>query len=105
MTNFFTYNSRLGIPLPVIRSEWEKYEITTQQSILVEWERIRGRIPDRIKEVEDLINKKQEQLNHEEDFKLSCQLNNDIADLASVINDLWIWYRTNQNVSREKVHH
>jgi hypothetical protein len=80
------------------------YSVRIQNSILAEWEKIRGGIPDRIAELEDKINHKQDALNHEENFKRSCQLNEEISDLASIINDLWIWFRMTQNVSSEKIH-
>ncbi|WLD92368.1 hypothetical protein [Alkalihalobacillus sp. AL-G] len=104
MTCSFVYDNRLGIKLPELEDTWEDYSKYTQESILSKWESIRGTIPDRIKDIEEEINNKQEQLNAEENFERSCQLNSDIADLASVINDLWIWYRTQNHVSL-KVHH
>ncbi len=73
--------------------------IETQHDILFQWEQVRGAIPDRIFELEDKINQKQAQLSNESDFPRSCELNSEIAELASIINDLWIWYRTNQSVS------
>ena len=68
-----------------------------QHAILLKWEQVRGKIPDRIKELEHYINTKQHYLNNE-DFEVSCKLNSEIADLASIINDLWLWYRLTQNV-------
>ena len=59
-----------------------------QQSILLRWETIRGLIPDRIISLEKIINTKQAQLSNETNFELSCQLNHDIAELASIINEL-----------------
>ena len=73
-----------------------------QHAILLRWEQVRGKIPDRIKELEHSINAKQHHLNNEEDFEISCKLNSEIADLASIINDLWLWYRLTQNVSEGK---
>lgn len=55
-------------------------------------------IPDRISELETQINRRQDQLADEENFELSCKLNSEIADLASIINDLWLWYRANQEI-------
>ncbi|WP_066172918.1 hypothetical protein [Bacillus marinisedimentorum] len=104
MNNYFEYDERLGIRLPLISGHWEQYEPETQESILLEWEKIRGIIPDRIKELEIVINKKQAMLENEDNFHESCCLNKEIADLASTINDLWIWYRTNGEVS-VKHHH
>ncbi|MGG4267979.1 hypothetical protein [Peribacillus simplex] len=103
MGKLFTYDERLGIPIPDLKLEWDEYTKGEQQQILVQWENIRGSIPDRIKELESIINRKQFQLSDESNFTKSCQLNSEIAELASIINDLWLWYRTNQGVS-EKMH-
>jgi hypothetical protein len=99
----FTFNQRLGIFLPDLTVEWEEFSEETQQHILLYWEQIRGSIPDRILVLEDNINIKQAQLSDESDFPRSCKLNSEIAELASIINDLWIWYRANQTLS-EKMH-
>lgn len=103
MNEFFIYNQRLGIKLPHLQEDWSKYDSSTQNSILSEWENIRGGIPDRIRELEKQINIKQDALSVEQDFALSCLLNEEIAELASIINDLWIWYRTNQETT-DKMH-
>jgi hypothetical protein len=102
--DFFHFDDRLGILLPYLEKEWEEYTVETQQHILFHWEKIRGHIPDRIAEIETIINEKQEQLGNELDFVRSCELNNEISDCASIINDLWIWYRMNQGISN-KIHH
>ncbi|MFD1779726.1 hypothetical protein ACFSFW_13760 [Fredinandcohnia salidurans] len=102
--DFFHFNDRLGILLPYLEKEWEEYTVETQQHILFHWEKIRGHIPDRIAEIETIINDKQEQLGNELDFVRSCELNNEISECASIINDLWIWYRMNQGISN-KIHH
>lgn len=97
----FVYDERLGIRLPRLQYEWERYSRETQVRILFEWEAIRGTIPDRIKELEKRINEKQERLQQEEDFAVSCQLNHEISELASVINDLWIWFRMRQTLKNK----
>jgi len=94
MSDWFVYDERLGIRLPRLEHEWDTYSKETQALILAEWEKIRGTIPDRIQELEALIVEKQKQLEQEEDFSVSCQLNDEISELASIINDLSIWYRT-----------
>ncbi|KIY23655.1 MULTISPECIES: hypothetical protein [Mesobacillus] len=104
MDDYFLYNSRLGIPLPKFKNNWEEFDLDTQHAILLHWEKIRGSIPDRIAELEETINQKQVQLFNENDFGVSCKLNNEIAELASIINDLWLWYRTHQDLSLEKMH-
>lgn len=100
---YFIYNDRLGIHIPDLDLHWEKYDSHIQQEILTEWEDIRGTIPDRIRDLEAIINKKQQQLNEEECFSTSCTLNYEIAELASQINDLWLWYRTQEDIT-EKSH-
>ncbi|WLR44181.1 hypothetical protein LC087_08940 [Bacillus carboniphilus] len=85
----FIYNQRLEIEIP----DHKLLERIDSEASLLRWEQIRGAIPDKIKQFEQAINQKQEQLNVEADFLHSCQLNDDIAELASIINDLWIWYR------------
>lgn len=97
----FTYNQRLGITEPCLKKEWRTYSLENQQEILMQWEQVRGNIPERIKEVETLINQKQYQLFEEEDFNISCIINSEIAELASVINDLWLLYRMDQSVERK----
>nr|WP_295969868.1 hypothetical protein [uncultured Bacillus sp.] len=104
MEDYFTLDKRLGIPVPVINVVWDDLSLETRQSILLNWETIRGKIPDHIFKLENTINIKQEELFEENDFAHSCRLNSEIAELASIINDLWLWFRTNQDIT-EKVHH
>lgn len=104
MNGHFIFNQRLGIPVPDLSVDWQQHSKETQQEILFYWEQIRGSIPDRIAELEAEINHKQTQLSDESNFIRSCQLNTEIADLASIINDLWLWYRANQTISA-KTHH
>ncbi|MEI2355727.1 hypothetical protein [Mesobacillus zeae] len=105
MEKFFKNDSRLGIPVPDLDREWEweAYPAEVQDRILLHWENIRGSIPDRIVDLEKIINKKQSQLEDEQDFKKSCCLKSEITELASVINELWLWYRTSQDVTG-KIH-
>lgn len=102
MNKYFLHNERLGIPLPAFQFEWDAYSLETQQAILLYWEKIRGAIPDRIAELEQIINYKQNELANESNFERSCQLNHEIAEHASIINDLWLWYRSNQQLSDKK---
>ncbi|MGQ0516327.1 hypothetical protein ACT453_35825 [Bacillus sp. D-CC] len=58
-----------------------------------------------VKELEHYINAKQHHLNNEEDFEISCKLNSEIADLAS-INSPYLRFSlslktTKQNEGRE----
>jgi hypothetical protein len=93
----FAYDERLGIRLPVLYHDWEEYSAEERATILLEWEEIRAKIPDRIIQLEAIINKKQAQLSEEENFARSCQLNSEIHELASIINDLNIWFRVQQD--------
>jgi hypothetical protein len=104
MVEYFSFDDRLGILLPNLEVEWDQHSFDTQQNILLQWEQIRGSIPDRIFELEEIINKKQAQLSDESNFPRSCELNSEIAALASIINDLWLWHRADQNLSA-KTHH
>ncbi|NMD70753.1 hypothetical protein HHO41_10655 [Bacillus sp. DNRA2] len=101
MEGYFFQDDRLGIPVPSLEKDWEEYNMMTQQEILFHWENIRGQIPDRISSLEKEIDKKLGDLANENDFMQSCRINNEIAELASVINDLWIWYRTSEESTQE----
>jgi hypothetical protein len=103
MEEHFVRDTRLGISIPNLEKSWESLNQHEQSSVLLHWEKIRGTIPDRIVEIEEEINKLQDQLSAEESFDESCRLNFEISSLASVINDLWLWYRLNQQVS-SKIH-
>ena len=104
MKEHFSFDQRLGILIPDLTKEWDEYNKELRENILFNWEQIRGSIPDRIADLENQINQKQTQLSDESNFKRSCQLNTEIAELASIINDLWLWYRANQTLS-SKAHH
>ncbi|WP_025028742.1 hypothetical protein [Caldalkalibacillus mannanilyticus] len=104
MSYQFKYDERLGISIPIIEKGWEQYSIHEQEQILFEWEEFRSDIPSRIKELEKIITKKQEELSREENFALSCKLNDEISRLASTINDLNIWFRIQQD-TQARSHH
>ncbi|MFD1019037.1 hypothetical protein [Thalassobacillus hwangdonensis] len=95
---FFTFDQRLQIHIPDAPDPWDSYSRSEQAAILNEWENHRGSIPDRIKKIEQEIEIHQEMLYEEENFEASCELNDHICELASQINDLWIWYRTGVTV-------
>ncbi|MCM3715026.1 hypothetical protein [Halalkalibacter oceani] len=99
MSMTFRYDARLGIPLPVLSCRWEEIEPNVQERILLEWEEIRGAIPDKVKELEQQIEAVHAEMTEEEDFERSCALNLKMAELASVINDLWIYFRTTPTLS------
>ncbi|MCA0986354.1 hypothetical protein [Guptibacillus algicola] len=89
----FYRDNRLQIDIPVVEHLWEDLTLSEQEELLHRWEQIRSTIPNRIIEIETLIMNKQFQLSNEENFDHSCDLNSQIAELASIINDLWLWYR------------
>ncbi len=93
----FILDERLGIPLPTLDMPWESFEESERAQILLRWEEIRGRIPDRIFELERTIMDKQNRLNQELYFPTCCTLNTEIAELASIITDLHLWYRIHQD--------
>ncbi|MBO9604334.1 MAG: hypothetical protein J7639_00210 [Paenibacillaceae bacterium] len=93
----FIYDERLGIHIPELDREWEQYGEADRSAILEQWEHIRGAIPDRIMQLEAIIIAKQARLDREDDFAASCRLTWEIAEQASIINDLHIWYRTQQD--------
>ena len=100
----FVYDERLGIDLPLLHEDWGRLTAAERAELLHDWERIRGRIPDRIQQLERIIIEKQNRLNVEDDFPQSCRLNTDISELASCITDLHLWFRADQDVS-DKGHH
>ncbi len=97
----FKYDQRLKIFIPTLTMEWDCYSVNTQIDIIEKWETIRGGIPERIREIEAKIKRKQEELNDEESFEQSCRLNEEISELASMINDLWNWFREAPSIKRK----
>ncbi|WP_100331843.1 hypothetical protein [Bacillus xiapuensis] len=100
---YFQMNDRLGISVPYLMKEWADYSIQEQEHIIHQWEQIRGSIPDRIQSLEAEINERQAMLEREENFRRSCRLNEEIGELASIINDLWLWFRTTPSVEKEHI--
>jgi hypothetical protein len=97
LRNHFIRDERLGIRLPALDREWEEFSPDERNDILLEWETIRATIPDRIIRIESVIIEKTKQMSEEESFVRSCELNSEIHELASVINDLNIWFRVQQD--------
>ncbi|MCC3376381.1 hypothetical protein [Cohnella sp. REN36] len=100
----FVHDDRLGIDLPKLERPWELIAPELQAAIIAHWEVVRGQIPDRIFRLEASIRAKQGELDAEEDFRTACRLNGEIAELASRINDLQIWYRIQQDMEETKRH-
>lgn len=100
----FVLDERLGIKLPALDMDWDDYTPAERAQMLLEWEEIRAKIPDRIIDLERIINEKQARLAVEEDFDCCCRLNSEIAELASIINDLNIWFRVQQDYDTSRAH-
>lgn len=100
----FEFDNRLGIAVPQFVKPWEKLPYNQQIKVMLHWEKERGKIPDRISELEKEINVLQDLLYEESHFDTSCELNSNISNLASTINDLWLWYRAGENVE-VRAHH
>ncbi|MFD2329707.1 hypothetical protein ACFSR7_10690 [Cohnella sp. GCM10020058] len=99
----FPLDSRLGIPLPRFDVRWEEMNVLERAGVVERWELIRGRIPDAIMAREADIRRLLDELFEEEDFVRCCSLNEEIAEAASVIHDLQIWYRTQQDFEEENI--
>ncbi|MFC4767608.1 hypothetical protein [Effusibacillus consociatus] len=97
----FDYDERLGIRLPYLEVEWEELSDQERHDMIMEWEKIKARIPDRIMEIEREINNRQLQASQAEDWDKICKLYEEIYTYASVINDLHIWMRVNQDFDAE----
>lgn len=95
----FHYDRRLDLLLPDLPKPWHEYTERERADILVRWETIRGTIPERIRQLEGQIATKLAALNEETDFAACCRLNDEMADLASRINELNIWFRTDQDAA------
>lgn len=99
----FALDGRLGIPLPRFGVPWEEMNALERAGVVERWELIRGRIPDAIMAREARIRRLLDELFEEEDFVRCCSLNDEIAEAASVIHDLQIWYRTQQDLEEENI--
>lgn len=100
----FVYDSRLGIQVPEFNTPFEELPLLERSRIIETWEDIRGTIPTRVMELEKIIVNKLYELGEENNFDHSCRINSDIAELASIINDLHIWYRVSADVTEGKRH-
>lgn len=100
----FEYNERLGIDIPIFYTKWEHFSQDEQYQIIYRWETVRAQIPDRIKELEKMIHKRELQLQIEDDFSSFCQLSREISDLASRVIDLNLWFRTQEEATMGKAH-
>ncbi|RLQ97942.1 hypothetical protein [Falsibacillus albus] len=94
----FRFDQRLGIEVPILINDWDDHSMEEKKEITFMWEKIRGRIPDRISRLDQEMEELQLLLSEEEDFARSCKINEEIAERASIVNDLWIWYRTTPSI-------
>lgn len=102
----FVHDARLGIPVPVLERDWLDYSLAEQEAMIVRWEAIRARIPDRVHELEAIINKHQLAVGQEDDWDRVCELYEEIYRIASIINDLNIWMSIEQHtMTHEEVEH
>lgn len=101
---YFLYDSRIGIHVPVLEQAFEQYTFEERQLMIVDWENIRGTIPTRVMDLEKDIELKLTEMGNELNFEISCRLNGEIADLASKINELHIWYRISADVIETRRH-
>ncbi|WP_256756790.1 hypothetical protein [Cohnella sp. WQ 127256] len=105
INNQFEYSERHGISIPCLDRDWDELKLEHRIGILAHWEMIRGNIPEHIMRFEAIIRIKQQKLFEENDFVQACLINSEIADLASRVNDLNIWFRTQQNLNdHSKMH-
>jgi hypothetical protein len=89
----FVYNERLGIQIPVQHREWQEYSRAEQEAMIEQWEMLRARIPDRVKQLEEVIEDRQLKIAVEEDWDRVVALYEDVFAMASIINDLNNWMR------------
>ena len=98
MSCYFQYDARLGIEIPVLEVSGNHYPPVCELIFYYIGNKFAVQLPDRIMKLEATIIYKQNQLDKEDDFPTSCRLNSEIADLASIINDLHLWFRANQEL-------
>ncbi|MFV9510642.1 hypothetical protein [Tepidibacillus sp. LV47] len=97
----FVYNDRLGIHIPDFQVDWEDLSLDEQVAVIDRWERERAKIPDRIKELEEEILRKQD-IMFQIPFEEYVEVHKEIIDLSSAINDLNIWFRTHGQITEGK---
>ncbi|WP_035462072.1 hypothetical protein [Alicyclobacillus macrosporangiidus] len=89
----FKLDPRLGIELPDFERPYEEMDPREQEEILVQWERIRAKIPDQIVRFERVIEDLLQEVHKEEDWDVISAHFADIADYASRIHELNTWRR------------
>ncbi|MGZ4032367.1 MAG: hypothetical protein ACXVDJ_08160 [Tumebacillaceae bacterium] len=95
----FVHDERLGIALPVLTHDWLLYSQEQQEAMIVRWEAIRARIPDRVKVLEEVIDRHQLAISQEDDWDQVVAHYEEVYRIASIINDLNIWMTIEQYTS------
>ncbi|OEF99050.1 hypothetical protein BHF71_02370 [Vulcanibacillus modesticaldus] len=97
---FFVFDERLGIKTPILKKEWDGYTEQEQLDIIKIWEQERAKIPNQIKIMEQMIIEKQN-LMFDIDYEEYCEIHKKIIELASIINDLNILFRTEAYLTKK----
>lgn len=92
-STYFQVSEKLGIRLPAFPKPFEQMAPSEQEAIVVEWERIRAQIPDRIATFESDIRRLLDDISGTEDWDRIVRHFNDISDIASRIAELNTWKR------------
>lgn len=100
----FVYDERLGIQIPVQHREWHEFSRAEQEAMIEQWEMLRSRIPDRVKQLEEVIEDRQLKIAVEDDWDRVVELYEDVFLMASVINDLNNWMRVETYTSDDGDH-
>jgi len=99
----FYEDERLGMEIPQFDDvPFESLPLDDQEHILVRWESIRARIPDRIMHFEHVIEELLQLVHHEEDWDIIASYFAEISDYASRINELNTWRRVDPSL---ELHH
>jgi hypothetical protein len=96
---YFRHNDRLCIPLPAFPQPFEEMAPTDQEDVIVVWESIRARIPDRILELEHNIQSHLDTIRETDDWEQIIALFNQISDIASRIAELNTWQRVDPHLT------
>ncbi|MDB5085407.1 MAG: radical protein, partial [Bacilli bacterium] len=94
----FQFDERLGIELLIVYEDWDAIPKKVREQIIFHWEDIRGRIPDRIKTLDHQLEEIQQTINQEQNWERICDYFTESHTIATIINELNIWYRTQQEV-------
>jgi hypothetical protein len=99
VNNYFHLDTRLGIEVPNSDLPFEALPLSEQEAVLSHWERIRAMIPDRIRELEQVIEDLLAQIQLEEDWDAIVRRFDDISEIASRINELNTWLRVDPSLA------